>query len=113
MSELTSIIDRLLVDVRALVVNARIRAAVTVNRELVMLYYDIGQRLRTEILGEQRAAYGEQIVSTLSRQLTALFGRGFSDKNLFRMIQLTEFFPDRAVVEKLSEVLSWSHFVEV
>jgi predicted nuclease of restriction endonuclease-like (RecB) superfamily len=103
----------LLADLRGLIVQARQRVAVAVNRELVMLYWDLGQRIRVEILKEERAGYGEQIVSTLSTQLTAEFGNGFGKRVLFRMIQFAELFPDRALVEKLSEVLSWSHFVEL
>jgi hypothetical protein len=54
-------------DIRALVETARLRAARTVNAELVLLYWRIGDRIRRDILGEARAQYEEQIVSTLSR----------------------------------------------
>ncbi len=103
----------LLADVRGLIEGARQRAAVAVNRELVLLYWDLGQRIRVEILGEERADYGARIVQTLSAQLTGEFGLGYSKRNLWQMVKFAETFPDRAVVEKLSEVLSWSHFVEV
>lgn len=59
------------------------------------------------------AAYREQIVATLSQQLTADYGKGFAKSNLVQMIQLAELFTDRKVGEKLVDVLSWSHFVEV
>jgi hypothetical protein len=45
-----------------------------------MLYWSVGNRIRTAILQEKRAEYGKEIVSTLSRQLTAEHGRGFSQK---------------------------------
>jgi hypothetical protein len=63
------------------------------------------------ILGESRAADGEQIIATLARQLSAVSGRGFSRDNLFRMVQLAERFPDREIVGALSRQLGWSHFV--
>lgn len=103
----------LLAELRGLIEQARQRAAVAVNRELVLLYWDLGQRIRVEVLGEERADYGERIVPTLSAQLTAEFGSGFGKRNLFRMIQFAEQFPERAIVEKFTEVLSWSHFAEV
>lgn len=103
----------LLAELRGLVESAKQRVAVSVNRELVMLYWDLGQRIRTQVLGEQRAEYGERIVPTLSAQLAAEFGEGFGKRNVFRMVKFAETFPERVTVEKLSEVLSWSHFVEV
>lgn len=105
--------DALLGELRVLIERARERVAVSVNRELVLLYWDLGQRVRVEILGEERATYGEQIVSTLSAQLKSEFGDGFGKRNVFRMIKFAETFPDRATVEKLSATLSWSHFVEI
>ena len=57
--------DALLGELRVLIERARERVAVAVNRELVLLYWDLGQRVRVEILGEERADYGERIVATL------------------------------------------------
>ena len=45
----------------------------------------IGQRIHREVLGSERAAYGEQIVVTVSRQVVLDYGRGYSVKNLRRM----------------------------
>ena len=61
---------------------------------MVGLYWHIGKRIREDILHEQRAEYGEQIVSTLSQQLTVEYGRGFTANLLLRMIQFAEAFPD-------------------
>jgi hypothetical protein len=44
------------------------------------------------VLQNQRAVYGEQIVSALSRQLERDYGRGFSDKNLRHMLRFAEAF---------------------
>ncbi len=83
------------------------------NAGLVGLYWQIGRRIRQEILYEQRAEYGEEIVYALSRQLTAEYGRGFGRRNLFRMVQFAETFPDERIVSALSAQLGWSHFVEI
>ena len=105
--------DRLLGDVRALIEAAREQTARAVNSALVGLYWHIGTRIRQDILREKRAGYGEEIVATLSRQLTAEFGRGYTEKGLRRMIQFAESFPDGEIVAALSRELSWSHFVEL
>ena len=60
----------LLSDIQSLIENARSRVAVAVNSEIVMLYWSIGERIRKDILAFERAAYGEQIVHALSRQLS-------------------------------------------
>jgi hypothetical protein len=67
----------LLKDVRQLIEAARARAAATVNSEMVRLYWSIGERIRKDILACERAAYGEQIVHALSRQLSEEYGPGF------------------------------------
>lgn len=103
----------LLADLRQLIEQARQAAAVAVNAGLTLMYWRIGQRIRAEVLGGQRAEYGEQIVSTLSRQLSAEFGRSFSDKNLRHMMRFAEAFPDEAIVSALSRQLAWSHFLEL
>ena len=55
------------------------------------------------VLGEERAAYGEQIVHALSAQLTGEYGSGFSRTNLFYMIRFVEAFPDEQIVHALHE----------
>jgi predicted nuclease of restriction endonuclease-like (RecB) superfamily len=57
------------------------------------------------------AAYGEQIVVSLSRQLVASHGQSFGEKNLRRMIQFAEVFPEEAIVVSLVRELSWTHFL--
>ena len=100
----------LLDGVRALIEATRRRVAATVNTELTMLYWQIGKHIREELLRGERAEYGEQIVSTLSRQLVAEYGRGFTKRNLFNMIHFADVFPQEEIVHALSAQLSWTHF---
>ena len=104
---------RLLRDLRLLIQQARVGVAHAVNSALVLLYWEVGHRIRTEILNSKRATYGDEIFSTLSRKLVAEFGNGFSQANLFRMARFAEVFPQREIVAALSRQLGWSHFVEV
>jgi predicted nuclease of restriction endonuclease-like (RecB) superfamily len=101
---------RLIKDLRDLIHSARSGVAQAVNSAQVLLSWQVGHRLRTEILGEKRAGYGKRIVATVAEKLTADFGRGFSDKNLRHMIRFAEVFPDREIVSALSRQLGWTHF---
>jgi predicted nuclease of restriction endonuclease-like (RecB) superfamily len=109
----STVTNRLLEDIRALINQAQQRVARVVNSELVILNWHVGERIRKEILGQERAEYGKQIVVTLSRQLTAEYGRGFTRDAIFRMIQFVERFPNLKTVTDLSQQLSWSHFIEL
>lgn len=100
-------------DVRELILSARQTVARGVNAALVLLYWKIGERIHKDILNKQRAEYGQEIFSTLSRKLAAEFGRGFSQQNLFRMVEFSEAFPDEQILATLSRELGWSHFVEL
>lgn len=103
----------LLGDIRRLIVDTRSRVATAVNAGLTLLYWQIGQRIRKDILHEKRAGYGEEIVAALARQLEAEFGRGFSRRNLFNMVRFAEVFPDRTIVHALSAQLGWTHFRQI
>lgn len=100
-------------DIRKLIDSGKSRVAQAVNQELVILYWNIGNRIRQDVLKDIRAEYGKQVISTLANHLTLQYGRGFSDKNLFRMVTFTEAFPTYEIVSTLSRQLSWSHFVEL
>ncbi len=56
----------LISDLRQIIDNARCRVAATVNSELTMMYWHIGERINREVLGNERAEYGKRIVSTVS-----------------------------------------------
>lgn len=104
---------QLLMDLRQLIEQSRQAAAAAVNAGLTLMYWHIGQRIRTEVLSGERASYGEEIVSTVSRQLTADYGRSFSAKSLRHMIRFAEVFPNLEIVSTLSRQLAWSHFLEL
>src|SRR5438270_12977847 len=78
----------LLADIRELIEAARAGVAQAVYSAQVILHWRVGHRLLADILKYQRAAYGDQIVATVSRQLPADYGRVFAEKSLRPMIQL-------------------------
>lgn len=89
---------------------ARKQVAIAANAALTTLYWELGHRVRTEVLEDQRAEYGAQIVAAVGRQLEARYGRGFGEKNLRRMVQFATVFPDAAIVATLRRQLTWAHF---
>ncbi len=103
----------LLGDIKTLIEEGRHQAATAVNMGLTLLYWRLGQRINAEVLQDARAAYGEQIVLTLSRQLSIDYGRSFGTKNLRHMMRFAAAFPSVDIVSALSRQLSWSHFLEL
>lgn len=100
-------------EVKGLVSTAKHQATLAVNTTLTQLYWQIGQRINQEVLKGERADYGKQIVSSLAKQLTDEFGRGYSEKQLRRMMQFAETFPDQQIVATLWRQLSLSHFKQL
>jgi len=106
----TTLID----DLRQIIEQARGRVAATANYELTMMYWHVGERINREVLGNQRADYGKQIVSAVSTQLQAEYGvKGFEPRSIWRMMQFAQEFPDVAIVSAVSTKISWSHIIEI
>jgi hypothetical protein len=97
-------------DLRDLIDNARRRVAVTVNAEISMLYWQVGNRINKEILKGDRAEYGKQVLEDLSVELTKVYGRGWTYRQLCYCLTFVEVFPDSAIMNTLCSQLSWSHF---
>ncbi len=100
-------------DLGQMIEEARRRVAGAANAALTTLYWQMGNRVRLEVLQGRRAEYGAQIVSAAGRQLEALHGRGFGEKSLRHMLRFTETFPDLEIVSALRRQLSWSHFKQL
>jgi predicted nuclease of restriction endonuclease-like (RecB) superfamily len=78
--------DGLLGEVVVLLETARRTAARAVNAVMTATYWEIGRRIvEVEQRGGGRADYGEALLKRLSSDLTARFGRGFSDRSLYKM----------------------------
>ena len=105
--------QNLLLEIKEMIEKARTVVSQTINAGLTMIYWNIGNRINQEILKQERAEYGKQIVSSLSKDLVTQFGKSFELRNLRRMMQFTEQFAELEIVSTLSTQLSWSHFVEL
>lgn len=110
----TTGVAQLMDDLRLIVNSAKARVASAANAGLTMMYWHIGHRVNVEILGNERAAYGKQIVAQVSRQLQAEYGsKGFELRSIRRMMQFASEFPDKQIVSAVSTQLTWSHIVEI
>ena len=93
-----------------LIENAKNNVVRNVNTELVLLYWNIGNIIQKEILKNKRADYGKEVIVNLSKQLTAKYGKGYTETNLRYFLRFVEYFHDYQIVHTLCEEFSWSHF---
>lgn len=105
-----------LTDVKGRIQSARLSAGRAVNRELVMLYWEIGRGI---VEKQAAVGWGESVVERLSADLRAEFPdmRGFSISNIWRMRQMFQTLntPDflAQAVRELASAIPWGHHVEI
>ena len=98
-------------ELSALIEQSKKQVATQVNSILTLTYWQVGKKINEYFLQNKRAEYGKEIVITLSAQLVIKYGKSFSDRNLRRMMQLADEFPDFKIVTSLMTQLSWTHFI--
>ena len=97
--------------IKELMDNARSNVAREVNNILIQTYWEIGRIIVEDEQGNSdRAEYGKQLVTDLSKKLTKEYGKGFSRSNLFNMRNFYLSFP---IFQTVSGKLSWSHYCEL
>lgn len=100
--------DEFLLDLKARIQSAQVRAAVAVNRELVTLYWNIGR----EILQRQTAkGWGAKIIDRLAKDLRAAFPemKGFSPRNIKYMRAFAAAYTDEQFVQQFAAQIPWFH----
>ncbi len=109
----------LLGSVVELIEQSRLGAVRSVNVLLTSTYWLVGQRIvEHEQSGEERAAYGEELIERLAQDLTARLGRGFSERNIRQMRLFYLSWPIRQTVSakfgsRPQFPLQWSHYVRL
>ena len=93
-----------------MIAEARSRAEVAVNSELVLLYWNVGKIIKTQILEGSKPEYGKSVIENLSQELVAEYGRSYNQRNLFHMVKFYEVFNDEQILNSLRTKLSWTHF---
>jgi predicted nuclease of restriction endonuclease-like (RecB) superfamily len=104
--------QKLLKEIRTLILESRNRVYKNVNKELTLLYWQIGKRIKTSVSNTENV-YGKKILATLSQVLTDEFGKGFTESAISRMIIFYTTFSNEKILATLSQELSWSHFIEL
>jgi predicted nuclease of restriction endonuclease-like (RecB) superfamily len=102
--------NQLLVEIKTRLKSAQLRAAISVNRELIQFYWEVG----VIILGRQKKAqWGDKLFDTLSQDLNSSFpdNRGFSKTNLKNMRTFASHYPQGEFSQALPDQLTWTHHV--
>lgn len=103
--------DSLFRELASLIEQSKQQVAVVANSTLTLLFWQVGKRINEEVLNNERAEYGKQIVAVISTLLEEKYGRNFNEKNVRRMMQFATEFANFEIVVTLSRQLSWSHFL--
>lgn len=99
---------QLLNDLKERIRTAQIRAAIAVNRELVLLYWQIGRMILDR---QAQAGWGAKVIDQLSKDLRREFPeiKGFSSRNLKYMRTFAETYPDSSIVQEVLAQITWYH----
>ncbi len=105
--------DDIVKDMQGIIESSREAAYKAVNTTLVQRNWLIGYRIAEEELqGEERSEYGLQIIKSLSKELTKIYGKGYDRSNLYHCLRFYKMFPK--IVDTLcrqsERLLSWSHY---
>ena len=83
------------------------------NREVTLMYWEVGHYINSYVLNDGRAGYGKKILPALSAKLIAKYGKNFTERNLYRMMLFAERFSNDEILPTVSAKLSWSHIIEL
>ncbi len=98
----------LLLSLKEKILSSQIKAAVSVNQELIQLYWEIG----IEIVEKQaKEGWGTKVIDRLAKDLKDAFPgmKGFSSRNLFYMKQFAEAYPEAAILQQAAAKIPWGH----
>ena len=84
----------LFADACTIIEQAQRSAYRAVNEMLIKRNWLLGMRIQHEVLKEQRAEYGEQVIQNLAKELSAKYGRGYQKSNLYLFVSFYQNHPD-------------------
>ena len=99
--------------VSAIIEKSKFKAGAYANREVTLMYWEVGRYITSVLLGGERAGYGKKILTALAAKLVARYGQNFTERNLYRMTLFADRFPDPKILPPLAAKLSWSHIIEL
>lgn len=111
MTDITHNTNRLFNKVSELLKAAQNTVLQTINTTMVETYFEIGRMIvEEEQQGEERAKYGNQLITELSKKLSSDFGKGFSSTNIKQMRSFYIFYSKSQTLSDQFK-LSWSHYL--
>ena len=99
----------LFTEIKTLIEESKQQIAVEINSTITMLYWQIGSKIKTDILKNKRAEYGQETIKQLSIALTTQYGKGWSEKHLRHCLRFAEVFTNAKIVSAVWRQLSWTH----
>jgi len=105
--------DHLYEGVTDIIDNARTQVSVYVNAHASMTFWSVGKYIIDDMEYRTYSAYGQKILATLSQRLMARYGKGYTYSALTRMLKVARMYNDKEMFAKLSQTLTWSHFIEL
>ncbi len=98
-------------NIKKIINDSKSKIYTTINTTIINTYWNIGKKIvEEEQKGKKRAGYGGYLIKKLAIRLTTEIGKGFSERNLWNMIQLYKIYP---IVQALPAELTWTHFVRL
>ena len=100
--------EALLVSIKKRIQSAQVRAAVSVNQELVLLYWGIGREI---LARQQEEGWGKKIIERLAKDLGRQFPKmqGLSPRNFSYMKAFAEAWPEESILQAVLAKLTWYH----
>ncbi|MFN6078653.1 MAG: YhcG family protein [Bacteroidota bacterium] len=109
MKELEKLSPELYSYVCQIIDGTRFRIATTVNAEVCLMNWNIGKRIKEDVLYNQRAEYGKEIIKNLSSKLTEHYGKGWSIYKLQHCVRSAYTFSEEEIVYAVRTQLTWTH----
>lgn len=99
-------------ELKSRISSAQLRAVVAVNKELVLLYWQIGRDILNR---QQQQGWGAKVINRLAADLQKAFPemKGFSRTNLMYMRAFAETYPDEQIVQQVVGQIRWGHNVRI
>lgn len=109
MEEFEKVSVQLFKDIKKRIEVAKKELAASFDSITVILNWEIGVAINSELLDSKRADYGKNVVKSLAEKLTKEYGRVWSEKQLRHSLRIAKTFPDKEIVYAMSRQLSWTH----
>ena len=97
-------------DIKQIINTGKNAAYAAVDATMIATYWNIGRRIvEEEQHGQERAQYGKELIKTLAKELTHVYGSGYSDRYLRAFRQFYLVMPNYQIWKSRFPNLTWTH----